>query len=238
MNNLKVLIVDDENLALSRLKRLLNDNNIFDITEFNDPLLALREISKTKFDLAFLDISMPNISGLELAEILININPKTYIVFQTAYEEFALDAFKKGGIGYLLKPISNEDIKKVLEKINLFKEEKTTSKRFLGRVGESIYILDMDEIFYIKADLDEIIMRTKDNFVYAKRKIGDIEDILKDENFFRIHRSYLVNIDKIKSIKSVSQSRFEIYFNGIDEFILSSKEKAKEFRDYLDKKTV
>lgn len=238
MNNLKVLIVDDENLALARLKRLLNDNNIFDITEFNDPLLALREISKTKFDLAFLDISMPNISGLELAEILININPKTYIVFQTAYEEFALDAFKKGGIGYLLKPISNEDIKKVLEKINLFKEEKTTSKRFLGRVGESIYILDMDEIFYIKADLDEIIMRTKDNFVYAKRKIGDIEDILKDENFFRIHRSYLVNIDKIKSIKSVSQSRFEIYFNGIDEFILSSKEKAKEFREYLDKKTV
>lgn len=238
MNNLKVLIVDDENLALSRLKRLLNDNNIFDITEFNDPLLALKEISKTKVDLAFLDISMPNISGLELAEILININPKTYIVFQTAYEEFALDAFKKGGIGYLLKPISNEDIKKVLEKINLFKEEKTTSKRFLGRVGESIYILDMDEIFYIKADLDEIIMRTKDNFVYAKRKIGDIEDILKDENFFRIHRSYLVNIDKIKSIKSVSQSRFEIYFNGIDEFILSSKEKAKEFRDYLDKKTV
>ncbi len=181
---------------------------------------------------------MPNISGLELAEILININPKTYIVFQTAYEEFALDAFKKGGIGYLLKPISNEDIKKVLEKINLFKEEKTTSKRFLGRIGESIYILDMDEIFYIKADLDEIIMRTKDNFVYAKRKIGDIEDILKDENFFRIHRSYLVNIDKIKSIKSVSQSRFEIYFNGIDEFILSSKEKAKEFREYLDKKTV
>ena len=238
MNNLKVLIVDDENLALARLKRLLNDNNIFDITEFNDPLLALREISKTKFDLAFLDISMPNISGLELAEILININPKTYIVFQTAYEEFALDAFKKGGIGYLLKPISNEDIKKVLEKINLFKEEKTTSKRFLGRIGESIYILDMDEIFYIKADLDEIIMRTKDNFVYAKRKIGDIEDILKDENFFRIHRSYLVNIDKIKSIKSVSQSRFEIYFNGIDEFILSSKEKAKEFREYLDKKTV
>lgn len=238
MNNLKVLIVDDENLALARLKRLLNDNNIFDITEFNDPLLALKEISKTKFDLAFLDISMPNISGLELAEILININPKTYIVFQTAYEEFALDAFKKGGFGYLLKPISNEDIKKVLEKINLFKEEKTTSKRFLGRVGESIYILDMDEIFYIKADLDEIIMRTKDNFVYAKRKIGDIEDILKDENFFRIHRSYLVNIDKIKSIKSVSQSRFEIYFDGIDEFILSSKEKAKEFREYLDKKTV
>lgn len=238
MNNLKVLIVDDENLALTRLKRLLNDNNIFDITEFNDPLLALREISKTKFDLAFLDISMPNISGLELAEILININPKTYIVFQTAYEEFALDAFKKGGIGYLLKPISNEDIKKTVEKIDLFKEEKTISKRFLGRVGESIYILDIDEIFYIKADLDEIIMRTKDNFVYAKRKIGDIEDILKDENFFRIHRSYLINIDKIKSIKSVSQSRFEIYFDGIDEFILSSKEKAKEFREYLDKKTV
>ena len=236
---MKVLIVDDESLALARLKRVLNDNNVFDIVEFNDPLEAIKEISKTKFDAAFLDISMPNFSGLELAELILNIEPKTFIVFQTAYEEYALDAFKKGGMGYLLKPVEDSELKKTLQKISLYKEEKVnSSKKILGKVSDKIYLVEMDDIFYIKADLDEIIIRTKDNFVYAKKKIGDLEEILKDKNFFRVHRSYIVNVDKIKSIKSVEQSKLEIYFSGIDEFIVSSKDGAKEFREYLDKKSI
>ena len=185
---MKVLIVDDESLALARLKRILNDNDIFDIVEFNDPLEAIKELSKTKFDAAFLDISMPNFSGLELAELILNIQPKTFIVFQTAYEEYALDAFRKGGMGYLLKPIEDSELKKILQKISLYKEEKAnSSKKMLGKVSDKIYLVEIDEIFYIKADLDEIIIRTKDNFVYAKKKIGDIEEILKDKNFFRVH---------------------------------------------------
>lgn len=236
---MKVLIVDDESLALARLKRVLNDNNIFDIVEFSDPLEAIKEISKTKFDAVFLDISMPNFSGLELAELILNIEPKTFIVFQTAYEEYALDAFKKGGMGYLLKPVEDIELKKTLQKISLYKEEKVnSSKKILGKVSDKIYLVEIDEIFYIKADLDEIIIRTKDNFVYAKKKIGDLEEILKDKNFFRVHRSYIVNVDKIKSIKSVEQSKLEIYFSGIDEFIVSSKDGAKEFREYLDKKSI
>lgn len=236
---MKVLIVDDESLALARLKRVLNDNNIFDVVQFSDPLEAIKEISKTKFDAAFLDISMPNFSGLELDELILNIEPKTFIVFQTAYEEYALDAFKKGGMGYLLKPVEDIELKKTLQKISLYKEEKVnSSKKILGKVSDKIYLVEIDEIFYIKADLDEIIIRTKDNFVYAKKKIGDLEEILKDKNFFRVHRSYIVNVDKIKSIKSVEQSKLEIYFSGIDEFIVSSKDGAKEFREYLDKKSI
>ena len=176
---------------------------------------------------------------VELAELILNIEPKTFIVFQTAYEEYALDAFKKGGMGYLLKPVEDSELKKTLQKISLYKEEKVnSSKKVLGKVSDKIYLVEIDEIFYIKADLDEIIIRTKDNFVYAKKKIGDLEEILKDKNFFRVHRSYIVNVDKIKSIKSVEQSKLEIYFSGIDEFIVSSKDGAKEFREYLDKKSI
>ena len=115
------MIVDDEKLALSRLQRLLNENGIEDIAAFNNPVDALKEITKTKFDAVFLDISMPNISGFELADSIIALEPKTFIVFQTAYEEYALEAFKKGGIGYLVKPIESEAIKNILEKINMFK---------------------------------------------------------------------------------------------------------------------
>lgn len=236
---MKVMIVDDEKLALGRLKRLLNENKIEDITEFNNPVDALKEIVKTKFDVVFLDISMPNISGLELADSILAMEPKTFIVFQTAHEEFALEAFKKGGVGYLVKPIQSEDIKAILEKINNFKT--TTSeenKKILAKRGDKLYLIDIDDIYYIKADLDEVIVRIKDTDAYVRRKIGDLESILVGKNFFRVHRSYIVNVDKIKSLKSVEQSKLQIFFDGITEIVTSSKEGAKDFREYLERRSL
>ncbi len=233
------MIVDDEKLALSRLQRLLNENGIEDITAFNNPVDALKEITKTKFDAVFLDISMPNISGFELADSIIALEPKTFIVFQTAYEEYALEAFKKGGIGYLVKPIESEAIKNILEKINMFKANSLDeSKKILGKRGDKLYLIDLNDIYYIKADLDEVIIKIKEADAYVRRKIGDLETLLSGKNFFRIHRSYIVNVDKIKSMKSVEQSKLQIYFDGIAEVITSSKEGAKEFREYLERRSL
>ena len=236
---MKILIVDDENLAISRLKRLLNENGIDDIVAFDNPMEALKEIVKTRFDAVFLDISMPNITGLELADSIMQIEPKTFIVFQTAYEEFALEAFQKGGIGYLVKPIQSEDIKTILEKINNFRINLIDeNKKILAKRGDKLYLIDLDDIFYIKADLDEVIVKIKDADAYVRRKIGDLETLLSGKNFFRVHRSYIINVDKIKSMRSVEQSKLEISFDGISEVITSSKEGAKEFRDYIERKSL
>ena len=236
---MKILIVDDENLAISRLKRLLNENGIDDIVAFDNPMEALKEIVKTRFDAVFLDISMPNITGLELADSMMQIEPKTFIVFQTAYEEFALEAFQKGGIGYLVKPIQSEDIKTILEKINNFRINLIDeNKKILAKRGDKLYLIDLDDIFYIKADLDEVIVKIKDADAYVRRKIGDLDTLLSGKNFFRVHRSYIVNVDKIKSMRSVEQSKLEISFDGISEVITSSKEGAKEFRDYIERKSL
>ncbi len=236
---MKVMIVDDEKLALGRLKRLLNENKIEDITEFNDPIEALKEVVKTKFDVVFLDVSMPNISGLELADSILQIEPKTFIVFQTAHEEFALEAFKKGGVGYLVKPIQSEDIKNILEKIDNYKTTAIQeNKKILAKRGDKLYLIDIDDIYYIKADLDEVIVRIKDTDAYVRRKIGDLETLLVGKNFFRVHRSYIVNVDKIKSLKSVEQSKLQIFFEGISEIVTSSKEGAKDFREYLERRSL
>jgi two-component system LytT family response regulator len=236
---LKILIVDDESLAISRLKRLLNENGIDDIVAFDNPMEALKEIVKTRFDAVFLDISMPNITGLELADSIMQIEPKTFIVFQTAYEEFALEAFQKGGIGYLVKPIQSEDIKTILERINNFRTNITEeNKKILAKRGDKLYLIDLDDIFYIKADLDEVIVKIKDADAYVRRKIGDLEALLCGKNFFRVHRSYIINVDKIKSMRSVEQSKLEISFDGISEVITSSKEGAKEFREYIERKSL
>ena len=235
---MKVMIVDDESLALSRLKRLLNENGVEDITAFDNPIEALKEITKTRFDVVFLDISMPNITGLELADSIIQIEPKTFIVFQTAYEEFALEAFKNGGMGYLVKPIESIDIKNILDKIKSFKVSSNDSKKILGKRGDKLYLINIDDIYYIKADLDEVIIKIKEADAYVRRKIGDLETLLSDKNFFRIHRSYIVNVDKIKSMRSVEQSKLQISFDGITEVITSSKDGAKEFREYIERRSL
>ncbi len=233
------MIVDDENLALSRLKRLLNENGIEDITAFDNPIDALKEITKTKFDVVFLDISMPNITGLELADSIIQLEPKTFIIFQTAYSEFALEAYKSGGMGYLVKPIESNDIKNILEKVRNFKNSlNEESKKILGKRGDKLYLIDINDIYYIKADLDEVIVRIKDADAYVRRKIGDLETLLNGKNFFRVHRSYIVNVDKIKSMRSVEQSKLEISFEGISEIITSSKEGAKDFREYIERRSL
>lgn len=236
---MKVMIVDDESLALSRLKRLLNENGVDDITAFDNPIEALKEITKTKFDVVFLDISMPNISGLELADSIMQIEPKTFIVFQTAYSEFALEAFKNGGMGYLVKPIESNDIKSILDKIRNFKvSSNDQSKKILGKRGDKLYLIDINDIYYIKADLDEVIIKIKEADAYVRRKIGDLEILLSDKNFFRIHRSYIVNVDKIKSMKSVEQSKLQISFDGIVEIVTSSKDGAKDFREYIERRSL
>lgn len=233
------MIVDDESLALSRLKRLLNENGIEDITAFDNPIEALKEITKTKFDAVFLDISMPNITGLELADSIIQLEPKTFIIFQTAYSEFALEAYKSGGMGYLVKPIESNDIKNILEKIRNFKSSSDEqSKKILGKRGDKLYLIDISDIYYIKADLDEVIVKIKETDAYVRRKIGDLETLLNGKNFFRVHRSYIVNVDKIKSMKSVEQSKLQISFDGIDEIITSSKEGAKDFREYIERRSL
>ena len=233
------MIVDDESLALSRLKRLLNENGIEDITAFDNPIDALKEITKTKFDAVFLDISMPNITGLELADSIIQLEPKTFIIFQTAYSEFALEAYKSGGMGYLVKPIESNDIKNILEKVRNFKNSlNEESKKILGKRGDKLYLIDISDIYYIKADLDEVIVKIKETDAYVRRKIGDLETLLNGKNFFRVHRSYIVNVDKIKSMKSVEQSKLQISFEGIAEIITSSKEGAKDFREYIERRSL
>jgi len=236
---LKVLIVDDEKLALSRLNRILNEEGVSDITEASNPIDAIKEVAKTKFDVAFLDISMPTMTGLELANTILEMSPNTFIVFQTAYEEYALDAFQSGGLDYLLKPISNESVQNCLKRVEKFSNTKIKeNKKVVAKRGNKIYLISLDDIYYIKADLDEVIIRIKETDAYVRKKIGDMEKILSDRNFFRVHRSYIVNVDKIKSMQSIEQSKLEIFFEGIDDLVTTSKDGAKEFREYLDNRTI
>jgi two-component system LytT family response regulator len=83
-----------------------------------------------------------------------------------------------------------------------------------------------------------VIVKVKDADVYVRKKIGSMEELLSNKNFFRIHRSIIVNVDKIKSMESGEQSKLQISFNGIDSVVTSSKDGAKEFREYLERRSL
>lgn len=236
---MKIMVVDDESLALSRMQRLLGELGFSQVSLYDDPTEAIKEFSSHNFDVVFLDISMPKINGLELANILLQINPKAFIIFQTAYKEYALEAFSHGGIDYLLKPVSIESLQKAMSKIqSFFQTSPNQEKKILGKLGSTLYLIDVNDIYYIKADLDEVIIRIKETHVYVRKKIGDMMQLLEGKNFFRIHRSIIVNVDRIKSMESVEQSKLQISFKDIDSVVTSSKDGAKEFREYLEQKSI
>lgn len=227
---MKILIVDDEHLGLARLKRMLETLGYTDITEASDAESALEAVRKSFFDLALLDINMPKVSGLELGYELRYLQDSLAIIYQTAYDEHALEAFDIGAVGYLVKPFSIEQLKKTIDRV---KNDKAAAGdlRIMSKNGENYYLLKPEEIYYVKADLSEVMLRTAKGFSYYARKISDLEKRLAPYDFVRVHRSYLVNINKIKEMETIEQSKIRFTFEGIADEVESSKDGAKAFRN-------
>jgi len=187
---MKILIVDDEALALARLQRMLTTLGYEDIVEADNAASALEAVKENHFDLVLLDINMPETSGLELGYELRYHQEELAIIFQTAYDEHALKAFDIGAVGYLVKPFSMEQLEQSIERVKV--EHKSSNDiRLMSKTGESYYLLKPEEVYYVKADLSEVMLRSSKGFSYYAQKISDLEKKLLAHDFIRIHRSYL-----------------------------------------------
>lgn len=226
---MKILIVDDEEFARKRLLRMLNSLGYSDLSEASNAKEALVAIEKESFSLVFLDINMPETNGLELGYELKYLQPDIGIIFQSAYDEHALKAFDIGAIGYLVKPFSNDQLKNSLERVVQEKSKQNTT--FMTKFGDSFLLLKPEDIYYVKADLSEVMIRSKEGFSYLAQKISDIEKKLIPHNFFRIHRSLLINVDEIKEITTIEQSKLRFSLKNCSDDIESSKDGAKAFRE-------
>lgn len=238
---MKILIVDDEVLAINRLERLLDRVGVDDIVSTTNSEEAISLFREDNFDIAYLDIEMPKLNGVELAQKLLDIDPNISIIFQTAYDNYAIESFSIGVIDYILKPIEESTVKRSLERVLKFKNFKSNSSKeskelkFITKYFNKFYIVKPEDIIYIKADLSEAMVKTKDFESYIQKRFYELEELLKPLNFFRVHRSYIVNLEKIKELESVEQSKFQISFFDIDESITSSKDGAKLLREYFDR---
>lgn len=167
---MKILLVDDEPLALSRLQRLLGSLGYTEITTATSGIEALKIAAKTQFDLAFLDISMAEMDGIELGYALRYKDENLAIIYQTAHENHALKAFDVGAIDYLLKPYSLESLKRSIARATSKMAESKEELRFISKAGSNHYLLKPEDIYYIKADLTEVIFRSDKGFSYYPKK--------------------------------------------------------------------
>lgn len=245
---LKAMLIDDEIFGLKELQYHLKKIKDIDIIgSFTNPLEGFLNIEALAPDVIFLDIEMPETSGIYLAEQIASKYPKIDIVFITAYNQYAINAFEVNAIDYILKPFSFERIKKCISRlknsngnlkassVSLLSEQMQESvKKFFVYENEDILLLDFSEIFYIEALNKHSRIRTKDKLYNSKHPLMYYENKLNHLNFFRVHRSYIVNLDKIKRICPKVNYSFDIHLNGIREYIPLSRSNVKRLKELLE----
>jgi len=215
---IKVLIVDDEPLARDLIKNyLLGIPYIELIGDSGNGFEAMKVIQDSKPDLIFLDIQMPKINGFELLDL---IDPCPEIIFTTAYDQYALKAFEKNAVDYLLKPFSRERFEQALEKafkrisrnqhkrsekIDNLKEQIDTEpmilERVIARIGSKIIVIPVDKIWYLEAQDDYVMVHSEMGKHLKEKTMKYFLQHLPQGRFIQIHRSYIINVDQIVSVE-------------------------------------
>lgn len=215
---LKAIIVDDEDKAIKSLSwELSNFNDEVEIlSTFTNPHRALEFIDNNKIDCLFLDIEMPTMDGFQFIEKL----PKKdfAIVITTAYNEYAIKALKQEAIDYLLKPVDTDDLEQSLKKITKFAKrvsdvdtsekfekilfsfnQRLEEKKIVINADGRLLFLKAEEILCVESDGNYSSIHTVDGKkIVVTKKLKEVNSILPGKQFFRIHNSYIINLDKVK----------------------------------------
>ena len=207
MSKLNCIIVDDEPIARQILETfLLNTPSINLIKSCKNVAEAIEITSNSNIDLILLDINMPEISGMTFAKI---IDKKIKVIFTTAYREFAVEGFDIQAVDYLLKPISFERFQQAITKYLSIKSQKPILKTvniieennnyFFVRSNRKMIKIKFDDIIYIESLSDYIKIHLQDKIIVTRETISSMEAKLATKKFIRIHRSFIVSIEKIES---------------------------------------
>jgi len=223
---IKVIVIDDEPLAVDIVKEYLKGHSDFEVMAIcHDGFSGFKAIQEHKPDLIFLDVQMPKISGFEMLELL--DNPPA-VIFTTAFDEYAIKAFDRHAVDYLLKPFSKERFDQAVQKFRQqLPEERhqayhhlssTVSdkiRRIVVKTGNSIRIIPLQDIMYIEASDDYVLFYTREGKFTKTQTLKSLEKGLDEQLFVRIHRSYIVQVPQINKIEPYEKdSHVVVLVNG------------------------
>ncbi|WET47776.1 LytTR family DNA-binding domain-containing protein [Chryseobacterium indologenes] len=209
MNKIKCIIVDDEPLAISLLEQYVQKISFLELVfSTENPIEALEYIQNNDSDLVFLDIQMPELTGINFMKI---VGGKQKYILTTAYSEYALEGYEHNIVDYLLKPVSFERfLKSAIRAQERFSFQQEEAYFFVKSSGQQ-HRINFNEILYIESIKDYVNIRTDGEEYIVLDTLKSMETQLSDK-FVRIHKSFIINMDKIKSIgaKKVILSEMEV----------------------------
>jgi len=221
---IRAFVVDDEPLAVRRLKRMLDETGRVEVAgSSSDPVDALAALAETPVDVLFLDIQMPGMTGFEMLGMM---DPQPLVVFTTAFDRYALKAFEVNSIDYLLKPIEERHLARALDKIERLHASPAAApdwkalvaqlagalkqpgaglaaefpERIASRLGDRIHILDLAKVTHFFAQEKLTYAATEGKSHVVDHTVSDLEQKLDPHHFFRIHRSTLLNLAWVKEL--------------------------------------
>lgn len=234
---IKAIIVDDEAPARSELNYLLDELGQTEVVaEAASVREAIEKLKENPCDVMFLDINMPEATGIKLAEALQHLKFPPAVVFVTAYSEFALDAFKVNATDYLVKPVETERLAQALarvrEHVALHAQAQQTERIPVEKGGKKI-LISVDKIRYVMARDDYAYLQTDSDRFFSTVSLAQLEKRLSGHGFFRVHRGYLVNLSQVEEVESVSGGTLLLTVNGVEDKIPVSRRRVSSLKKAL-----
>lgn len=247
---IKAIIVDDEKHARDEIRYHLNSNTQYTVlADFDNGSSALEYLRVHDADVVFLDITMIGLDGIEAARKILNspLNHKPYIVFVTAYNEYAVDAFELNAIDYILKPINENRFIKCINRINdniqknktqvdsirnLSLEEPNNQVISLSKAG-AVYPVRINEIKLVYIEERTLVIETTKGKFYLNISMSDFKKKINYKNFFQGHRSYIFNIKYIEKIIPWFNSTYKVKLKGVDIEVPISRNKTSDFKERM-----
>lgn len=236
---LKILIADDDKNMRFVLKKALSKlEDLQIIAEASSGHEAVGTLENHEIDVAFLDIDMPGLDGIETAKLILDIQPKCIIVFVTAHGNYMSEAFELYAYDYIVKPFKIERLHKTIARINeslaiTNHEELKTEKpeELLFKLKDGMVLIKPEEIIMIEREnRSTVIITDKAKYVTTKT-LQEMEQILPKADFIRSHKSYILRIDKISTISVYGRWTYIVKFKNCNRDALLTKEKAGELED-------
>jgi two-component system, LytTR family, response regulator len=232
---IRALIVDDEAPARSELRYLLAAHpEVHVVGEAASAPEALELARDLRYDVVFLDVEMPGLTGLEAAPLVHERRDPPAIVFVTAHAEYAVDAFAVEAFDYLLKPVDPDRLARVVERVrDRTMENAAPVEKIPVVAGGGTELLDFDQIHYAQADGDYSRIHTYDRAYLCTTSLGELADRLP-AGFARIHRSYIVNLAKVAAVRRASPDRFRVQLADAARTELDvARRQSREIRERL-----
>lgn len=251
---MRVIIIEDEKPSARRLQRMLSNIGVEAEVMLHSVEESIEWFQNNEHpDLIFLDIQLSDGLSFEIFEV---IDIKSAVIFTTAYDEYALQAFKLNSIDYLLKPIDDEELGNAMKQYQALLPEKQSvtldfddikkllvnpiereyKKRFSVKVGQHLKLINVDEIECFYSENKGTYLHTNEGRNYLlDTTLENLEDELEPHTFFRINRKFFVNINAIKDMVSYTNSRLQIKLNSYKEQdVIVARERVKAFKEWLE----